>query len=139
MVQENISQEFRLKKKYETKNYLIEEINRNENKNLKSQRNKKICTVLNYIEHSLISVSAITGCVSIAVFCSFVGFPVGIGSSPVGLNFSAITAVIKKYESIIKKEKKRLIKVPLAKAKLMSLKVLISKDLTDSYMMNLFL
>ena len=136
MVQENISQEFRLKKKYETKNYLIEEINRND---LKSQRNKKICTVLNYIEHSLISVSAITGCVSIVVFCSFVGFPVGIGSSPVGLNFSAITAVIKTYKSIIKKDKKSLIKVPLAKAKLMSLEVLISKDLTDSYMMNLFL
>ena len=30
MVEENISQEFRLKKIYETRNYLIEEINRNE-------------------------------------------------------------------------------------------------------------
>ena len=67
------------------------------------------------------------------MFCSFVGFPVGIGSSPVGLNFSAITAVIKTYKSIIKKEKKKLDKtVPLAKAKLMSLEVLISKDLNDS-------
>ena len=44
MVEENISQEFRLKNIDETRNYLIEEINRNE---LMSKKNKKVCTTLN--------------------------------------------------------------------------------------------
>ena len=48
MAEENISQEFRLKNIDETRNYLIEEINRNE---LMSKKRKKVCTTLNYIEH----------------------------------------------------------------------------------------
>ena len=60
MVEENISQEFRMKNIDETRNYLIEEINRNE---LISKKHKKVCTALNYIEHSLILISTITGCV----------------------------------------------------------------------------
>ena len=50
--EENISQEFRLKNIDETRNYLIEEINRNE---LISKKHKKVCTNLKYIEHFLIS------------------------------------------------------------------------------------
>ena len=46
--QKNISQEFRLKNMDETRNHLIEEINRNK---LMSKKNKKFCTTLNYIEH----------------------------------------------------------------------------------------
>ena len=45
--EENKSQEFRLKNIDETRNYLIEEINRNE---LMSKKHKKVCTTLNYIE-----------------------------------------------------------------------------------------
>ena len=56
MAEENISQEFSLKKIDETKSYLIEEINRNE---LMSKKHKKICTTLNYIEQFLILASAI--------------------------------------------------------------------------------
>ena len=58
-LEENVNQEFRLKKIYEIRNYLIEEINRNE---LMSKKHKKVCTVLNYIDHSLIEISTITGC-----------------------------------------------------------------------------
>ena len=54
MAQENISQEFRLKNIDETRNYLIEEINRNE---LMSKKHEKVCTSLNYIEHFLILAS----------------------------------------------------------------------------------
>ena len=57
MVEENISQEFRLKNKDETKNYLIEELNRNE---LMSKKHKNVCATLNYIEHFLILDSTIT-------------------------------------------------------------------------------
>ena len=60
MTEENISQEFRLKNIDETRNYLIKEINLNK---LISKKYKKVCTVLNYIEHFLILCSAITVCI----------------------------------------------------------------------------
>ena len=107
MAEENISQEFRLKNIDETRNYLIEEINRNE---LISKKHKKVCTTLNYTEHFLILGSTITGCVSITVFSSLVGIPVGITSSAIGSKICAITAAIKKYKSILKKTEKTIIK-----------------------------
>ena len=80
MVEENISQEFRLKNIDETRNYLIEEINQNE---LISKKHEKVCTAVNYIEHFLILASAITGCLSISAFASLVGIPIGISSSAI--------------------------------------------------------
>ena len=55
-----------------------------------------VCTTLNYIEHFLILVSAVTGCVSISDFPSLVGIPIVITSSAVGLKICVITAAIKK-------------------------------------------
>ena len=52
-----------------------------------SKKHKKVCKVLNYIEHSLIAISTITGCVSIFAFAFLVGIPVGITSSPIALKF----------------------------------------------------
>ena len=104
MAEENICQEFRLKNTDETRNYLIEEINRNE---LMSIKHKKICTTLNYIEHFLLLASTITGCVSISAFASLIGITIGTTSSVIGLKICAITAGIKKYKSIIKKKKKK--------------------------------
>ena len=77
MVEENISQEFRLTNVDETRIYLIEEINRNE---LMSRKHKKICATLNYIESFLILAPIITGCFSIPAFVSLVGVPIGITS-----------------------------------------------------------
>ena len=102
MAEENISLEFRLKNIDETKNYLIEEINRNE---LMSKKRKKVYTTLSYIEHFIILASTITGYVSISPFASLVGILIGITSSAIGLKICAITAGIKKYKSIIKKKK----------------------------------
>ena len=93
MATENLSQEFRLKNIDETRNYLIEEINRNQ---LISKKHKMVCTTLNYIEHFLILGSAVTGCVSISAFSSLVGIPIVITSSAVGLKICVITAAIKK-------------------------------------------
>ena len=130
MSEENISQEFRLKNIDETRNYLIEEINPNE---LMNKKHKKVCTTSNYIEHFLIFASTITGCVSISAFASLVGIPIGIASSTIGLKICVITAGIKKYKSIIKKKKKKHDKIVLlAKSKLNSIEVLISKALIDS-------
>ena len=47
------------------------------------KKHKKIFRDLNYIENLLISVSAVTGCVSISAFDSSVGLPMGITSSAV--------------------------------------------------------
>ena len=93
MSKENLNQEFRLKKRDEIKNYLNEEINRNE---LMSKKYKTICRVLNYIDHSLIVISTITRHVSISAFASLVGIPIGITSSVIRLRICVITAGIKK-------------------------------------------
>ena len=65
MAEENISQELRSKKIYETRNYLLHEINQN---HLMSRKDKKVCTTLNYIEHFLILASTSTGFISIFQF-----------------------------------------------------------------------
>ena len=65
---------------------------------LMSEKYKKICKYLNYVEHLFILASTVTGCVSISAFASLVAFPAGVTSSAVGLQICAITAGIKKYK-----------------------------------------
>ena len=43
-----------------------------------SMKHKKVCRVLNYIDHSLIVISTITGCVSVSAFATLVGIPIEI-------------------------------------------------------------
>ena len=130
MAEENTSQEFRLKDIDETRNYLIEKLNRNE---LISKNHKKVCTTLNYIKHSLILISTITGCVSISIFATLVGILIGIMSSVVGIKIYVITAAIKNYKTIIKIKKKKHDKtILLEKSELNSIEVWISKALIDA-------
>ena len=99
-----------------------------------SEKYKKTCKYLNYVEHLLILVSTVTTCVSISAFASLICVPVGIKSSVIGLKICAITAGIKQYKSIIKKKKKKRNKIVLlGKYKLNTIEVLISKALIDSY------
>ena len=64
---------------------------------------------------------------------SFVDIPIGIRSSAMRLKICVITAGIKKYKSIIKKKKKKHDKVlSLAKSKLNSKELSISKALIGS-------
>ena len=65
---------------------------------------------MNYIEHLLIVISTLTGCVSISAFASLVGIPLRITSSAVGLKICVTAAGIKKYKSIIKKRRGSMIK-----------------------------
>ena len=74
-----------------------------------SEKYKKTCKYLNYVEHLLISVSTVTGCVSISAFASLVDIPIGIMSSAI----CVIAAGNKKYKSIIKKKKKKHYKIVL--------------------------
>ena len=71
---------------------------------------------MNYIEHLLIAISAISGCVSISAFASIVGIPIGITSSKKGLKICVIAAGIKKHRSINKKNKMKRKIVLLAKS-----------------------
>ena len=96
-----MSQEFRLKKIDETRNYFLQEIEQNK---LISRSTKKNCATLNYIEHFLILAFVITGCISISAFASLLSIPLEIKSSAIGLKISAIVAAIHKSKSIIKKK-----------------------------------
>ena len=93
---------------------------------------KKVCGILNYFEYFLTSFSAGSRCVSISAFASLVG--VFISISAVGLKIWSITVGNKHYESVIKKKRKKHDKaVSLAKTKLDTIEVLISKALINSY------
>ena len=48
-----------------------------------SKEHEKVCKVLNYIEHLLIVISTIIGCVSISAFASLVVTSIGITSSAI--------------------------------------------------------
>ena len=129
MPEENMNQEFRLQKIGKIRNYLIEEINRNK---LMSKKHK-VCRILNYIDHLVITISAITGCVSISAFTSLVGITIGVISSAIRLKICVITSEIKRKKSIIKKKRKKHDKIVLlAKSQLNRIEVLVSKALIDS-------
>ena len=102
MIEENISQIFRLKNVDETGNYFFRELEQNE---LMSKKHKKVCATLNYIEQFLILASAINACISISAFTSLLVIPIGIMGSWIGLRICAIAAGIKKCKSITKKKK----------------------------------
>ena len=88
---------------------------------------------MNYIEHQLILIFPVSGCVSISAF-ALAGIHIGITSSEIELKICVITAGIKKYQPIIKKEKKKHDKIALlAKSRLNSVEVLTSKALIDEF------
>ena len=114
----------------ETRNYFLEDIAENE---LTSRKHRKIRAIPNYIECILILASTVNGSTLISAFASMFGIPIGITSSVTGLKICAMAAGIEKYKSIIKKKKKKHNKILLlAKSKLNSIEVLISKVLIES-------
>ena len=60
-----------------------------------SKKQKIFCRVLNYIDHILILISAVSGSVSISVLASLVDITIGMTSSATGLKILVITAGIK--------------------------------------------
>ena len=66
-----------------------------------SKKHKKVCRVLNYIEHLFILISTVTGCVSISAFAYLVDISVASTSQAVELKIRVVTSGIKKYEQII--------------------------------------
>ena len=95
-----------------------------------TKKHKLVYWVLNYIEHLVILITSVTGFVSISDFVSSLGIPIGIMCSAIRLKVCLFTAGIKKYKSIIKKEKKKLDKIVLlTKSKINSIEILTFKTL----------
>ena len=77
--------------------------------------------------------SATSGGVSIILFTSIVGAPVGIASASLTLLFSLTTGIIKQLLNITKKKKEKHDKIlMLAKGKLNRIETLISQALIDT-------
>ena len=98
-----------------------------------SKKHKKVYAVWNYIEHQLILIFTVSQCVSFSAF-ALAGTHMDITSSATELKIFVITARIKKYKSIIKKEKNKHNKIVLLpKSKLNSVEFLTSKALIDEF------
>ena len=120
---------FRLDEISKIENYFIEEINQRKSC---SKKLSKYVAVFDYIDKILIVLSATTGGVSICLFTSIAGAPVGIASASFTLIFSLTTGIVKKLLNITRNKKKKHDKIlMLAKSKLNSIETLISQALID--------
>ena len=120
---------FRLYELKKTENYFINEIS--DTKSCSKKLNKYV-TIFDYINKSLIVLSATTGGVSIISFASAIGAPVGIASACCTLIFYLTTGIIKKLLSTTRKKKKKHDKIlMLAKSKFSNIETLVSQALID--------
>ena len=118
---------FRLDEINKIEGYFIEEINQEKSC---SKKLSKYVTIFDYIDKTLIALSATTGGISIISFTSIIGAPAGIASASFTLIFSITTGIIKKLLNITRKKKKKHDKIlMLAKNKLNSIESLISQAL----------
>ena len=85
-------------------NYFIEEINQ---RKTCSKKSSKYVAVFDYIDQTLIVLSATSGGVSIISFTSIVGAPVGIASASFTLIVSLTTGIVKKLLNITRKKKRK--------------------------------
>ena len=127
----NLSEQtkFRLSQIIRIENYFYLEIN--ERKSCVKKLNKYI-TVFEYIDKILIILSATSGGVSIISFLNIAGVPVGIASASFTLVFSIAKGIIKILLKITRNKKKKHDNIlMLAKSKLNSIEILMSKALND--------
>ena len=133
----NLSEQtkFRLSQIIRIENYFYLEIN--ERKSCIKKLNKYI-TVFEYIDKILIILSATSGGVSIISFLSIAGVPVGIASASFTLVFSIAKGIIKILLKITRNKKKKHDNIfMLAKSKLNSIEILMSKALNAMNINNL--
>ena len=120
---------FRLSEVIGIENYFYQEINE---RKLYIRKLNKYITIFEYIENFLIILSATSGGVSIISFISIIGVPVGIASASFTLIFSIAKGIIKILLKITRNKKKKHDNIlMLAKSKLTSIEILISKALND--------
>ena len=97
---------FRLDKISETENHFYEETNQ---RTSWSKKLSKYIAAFEYIDTVLIILSVTSGEVSICLFTSVVGAPVGIASASFTLIFSLTTGIAKKLLNITRKKRKSMI------------------------------
>ena len=95
---------FHLDEMMKIENYFHEEINQRKSC---SKKLSKYVAAFDYIDKILIVLSATTGGVSICLFTSVVGAPVGIASASFTLIFSLTTGIVKKLLSLTRKKKEK--------------------------------
>ena len=98
---------FRLDEISKTENYFMEEINQRRSY---SKKLNKYVAVFDYIGQALIVLSATTRGISICLFTSIIGAPVGIASASSTLIFSLTTEIVKKLLNITIKKIKSMMK-----------------------------
>ena len=121
---------FRVDELSKIENYFIKEINQRKSC---SKKSSKYIVVFDYINQTLIVLSATSGGVSNISFTSIAGAPVGIASANFILIVSLTTGIVKELLNITRKKiKKKHDKiVMLAESKLNSIETLISQALVD--------
>ena len=132
----NLTEQTRIRpnKITEIENYFHEEINQ---RKLRSKKLSKYVNAFEYVDKILIALSATSCGVSVILFTSVVGAPVGIASANFTSIFSLTTIIVKKLLSITRTKKKKLDKIlMLAKSKLNSIEMLISQALIDMEISN---
>ena len=111
------------------KNHFIEEINQRKSC---SKKLSKYVAVFDYIDQALIVLSATSGGVSIILFTSIIGAPVGITSASLTLFCSLTTGIVKKLLNITRKKKKKHDQIlMLATSEINIIETLISQALID--------
>ena len=121
--------QFRLSEIIGIENYFYQEIHQRKSC---SKKVNKYVTAFDYIDKILIALSKTSSGVSIILFTSTVGAPVGIASASLILLFSRTTGIVKKLLNITRNKKKKYDKIlMLAKIKLNSIATLISEALID--------
>ena len=126
----NDQQHFRLNKINEIKDYFVAEI---KERKLMSKGLSKYIAFCDYFDKSLIVLSATSGSVSIALFGTVTGTPLGIASASLRLTFSLFTGVVKKLLKTTRNKKKKYNKIiMLARSKLNSIKSKVSEALMNS-------
>ena len=120
---------FRLDEISKIENYFVEDINQRKSC---SKKIGKYVPVFDYINQTLIALSAANGGVSTISFKSIVVASVGIASASLALFFSLITGIVKKLMSITRNKTKKHDKIlMLAKSKPNIIETLVSQALTD--------
>ena len=98
------NQEFRLNKISEIEEYFIGEIKERE---LMSKKLSKYISFFYYFDKSLIVLSLTSGNISIALFATVIGIPIGITSASLSLVFSLRTELVKKLLKATRNKKKK--------------------------------
>ena len=120
---------FRLNEINKIKDYFNFEI---QERKTMSKKLSKYIAAFDYIDKTLIVLSATGGGISIISFTSVIGVPPGIASASFTLAFSLATGIIKKLLKVARKKKKKHNNIlKPAKSRLNSIETLISQALID--------